>query len=128
MEWMGDGLKYSEKLKNIHHVYENELKNCKIVRHPLKNIVAVGDNMGCIKLFKYPSEETDRCFLCKTDHIGRINNLYFSFDNQFLITSSEEDKAAFIYRIGDEDEGINNNNQTTESNNQSGTRSNNVSN
>ena len=122
MEWMGDGLKYSEKLKNIHHVYDNELKNCTIVRHPIKSIVAIGDNLGCIKLFKYPAKESDRCFLCRTDHIGKINNLYFSFDNQYLLTSSEEDTTAFIYKITDEEidnsnSNTNNNPQTTESNN-----------
>lgn len=101
MEWTGDGLKYSENLKNIHHVYEDELRHCTIVRHPVKNIVAIGDNLGCIRLFKYPALETDKCFLCRTDHIGKINNIYFSFDNNYLITSSEADKAAFIYRISE---------------------------
>ena len=98
MEWMGNGLKYSSNLKNIHHIYEDTIKECIIVRHPEKDIVAVGDTLGCIRLFKYPANEDDKYFLCRTDHIGKISNIFFSFDNQYLITSSELDKAAYMYK------------------------------
>ena len=87
-------------------VYGDKLKSCKIIRHEQKDIVAVGDNLGCVRLFKYPAKEDDKCFLCRTDHTGKISNIFFSFDNQFLRKSSDEDKAAFIYRIKSEEKEV----------------------
>ena len=103
LEWMGNGLKYSINLKNIHYIYEDNIKDCIISRHPSKNIIAIGDSLGCLRLFKYPAQENDRCFLCRTDHIGKITNIFFSFDNKYIITSSEFDKTAFMYKIKDQD-------------------------
>ena len=77
---MGNGLKYSINLKNIHYIYEDIIKDNIISRHPSKNIIAISDSLGCLRLFKYPAQENDRCFLCRTDHIGKITNIFFSFD------------------------------------------------
>ena len=99
LEWMGNGLKYSSLFSCIQLIYKQNLDDCIIVRN--KNYVAIGDNIGCLRLFKYPSKENDKHILCLSDHIEKIDNIFFSFDNKYLITSSKGDKSIFIYLFND---------------------------
>ena len=99
LEWMGNGLKYSSSFSCIQSIYKQNLDDCLIIRN--KNYVAVGDNLGCLRIFKYPSNENDKYILCKTDHIEKIDNIFLSFDNKYLITSSKGDGAIFIYIFKD---------------------------
>ena len=99
LEWMGNGLKYSSSFSCIQLIYKQNIEDCIIVRN--KNYVAVGDNLGCLRLFKYPSNENDKNILCETDHIEKIDNIFFSFDNKYLVTSSKGDGSIFIYLFKD---------------------------
>ena len=99
LEWMGNGLKYSSLFSCIQLIYKQNLDDCIIVRN--KNYVAIGDNLGCLRIFKYPSNENDKCILCETDHIDKIDNIFFSFDNKYLVTSSKGDGTIFIYLFKD---------------------------
>ena len=95
LEWMGNGLKYSSFFSCIQYIYKQYLDDCIIVRN--KNYVAIGDNLGCLRIFKYPSKEDDKCILCESDHIEKIDNIFFSFDNKYIVTSSKGDGSIFIY-------------------------------
>ena len=99
LEWMGNGLKYSSLFSCIQKIYNQYLDDCIIVRN--KNYVAIGDNLGCLRIFKYPSNENDKCILCETDHIDKIDNIFLSLDNKYLITSSKGDGAILIYLFKD---------------------------
>ena len=99
LEWMGNGLKFSSSFSCIQSIYKQNLDECIIVRN--ENYVAVGDNLGCLRLFKYPSDEADKCILCQTDHIDKIDNIFFSFDDKYLVTSSKADGSIFIYLFKD---------------------------
>ena len=101
LEWMGNGLKYSSLFSCIQYIYKQYLDDCIIVRN--KNYVAIGDNLGCLRIFKYPSTENDKCILCESDHIEKIDNIFFSFDNKYLITSSKGDGAIFVYLFKDKE-------------------------
>ena len=99
LEWMGNALKFSSLFSCIQKIYNQYLDDCIIVRN--KNYVAIGDNLGCLRIFKYPSNENDKCILCETDHIDKIDNIFFSLDNKYLVTSSKGDGAIFMYLFKD---------------------------
>lgn len=100
VEWMNDGLKYSDKFRCLHNVFGTDLvKITKICKHPNGKIVAVGDYLGVLRLFIYPSEEHDTYFLCRTDHTAKISHIVWSNDMKYLATLSDQDRTIYIYRI-----------------------------
>jgi hypothetical protein len=55
LEWLGEGLRSYSQLKGIHYWYSQSNKItqiCKVIGRP---IVAVGDELGTVRLFNYPN-------------------------------------------------------------------------
>jgi len=100
IEWMNDGLKYSDHFRCLPNVFGSDMMRItKISKHPNGRIVAVGDYTGVLRLFIYPAEEFDSYFTCRTDHIAKISHIVWSNDMKFLATLSEQDRTVYIYRL-----------------------------
>lgn len=100
IEWMNDGLKYSDHFRCLPNVFGSDMMRItKISKHPNGKVVAVGDYTGVLRLFIYPAEEFDSYFTCRTDHTAKISHISWSNDMKYLATLSEQDRTVFIYRI-----------------------------
>ncbi|EGR29518.1 PH domain protein [Ichthyophthirius multifiliis] len=99
VEWCSDGIKISEKTKGVHSYYNDENKILKIT--PIKNCIAVTDEMGTIRIFNYPCESGtgNGYMMCYPDHLNNINQCVLSPNGQFLVTSSERDRCIFIWTV-----------------------------
>lgn len=55
LEWIGEGLRSYSQLKGIHYWYNQSNKITQITKVAGRPIVAVGDELGTIRLFNYPN-------------------------------------------------------------------------
>ena len=56
LEWLGEGLKSSSTLKGVHSFYNQNNKIQQIAKVIGRPVVAIGDEIGTIRLFNYPNK------------------------------------------------------------------------
>lgn len=59
LEWLGEGLRTYPHLEQIRKQYNADNKILNIIKVPNKPIIAIGDEIGTIRLFNYPNEGND---------------------------------------------------------------------
>jgi len=98
-EWVSDGIMLMKSTAGIKSHYQG-VKITKMARIGEKAIV-VTDDMGTIRIFPYPYEVLSGggYYKCYVDHLNNINNCVVSPDGRYLMTTSEEDKGIYIWRI-----------------------------
>ena len=98
LEWLGEGLKSSSALKGIDYFYTHDNKITQIAKVVGMPVVAVGDELGTIRVFSYPNKDGDAYYQCYSDHLYSVSNLIFSPNRKFLISTSEYDRCIFKYK------------------------------
>ena len=93
LEWLGEGLKSSSALKGIDYFYTHDNKITQIAKVVGMPVVAVGDELGTIRVFSYPNKDGDAYYQCYSDHLYSVSNLIFSPNRKFLISTSEYDRC-----------------------------------
>ena len=94
IEWLGEGLKLSEKIRNINKYYDEfELTNVIKIDN---EAILVTDEIGSIRIFEYPCENTD-FYRVYSNHLSFIE--ISKKGNKFLITSSISDKSVVVWKI-----------------------------
>ena len=66
--------------------------------------VAVADDHGLVKLFRYPSDVGRAEYHGYLGHAARVANCRFSYNDEFLITVGASDRCAFQWRHYEADE------------------------
>jgi len=63
--------------------------------------LAVTDEMGTIRLFRYPCEENSGIgyYRCYNEHMNNVDNFVLSVDRNYLLTSSRTDKSIFLWKV-----------------------------
>lgn len=56
LEWLGEGLKSSSTLKGVHYFYNSNNKITEIAKVIGLPVVAIGDDLGTIRLYTYPNK------------------------------------------------------------------------
>lgn len=98
VEWAGDGIKFSEKTKGIESFYPHENKSNKITKLN-QNTMVVTDDMGTIRIFRYPYESQNVGFMrVYTNHMSYISQCTISHDYNYLVTYSKTDKCMLIWQ------------------------------
>ena len=100
----------------MHTHYQDENRITKITKVD-DNAIVVIDEMGTIRIFKYPCDSNNSNATSKTggrenegksgngylkcyaDHLNYINQSVVSSDNHNLVTTSEVDRCIFIWEI-----------------------------
>lgn len=99
VEWLGDGIKFSDQTRAIEQFYSMENQNIKVVKLSNKTM-AVTDEMGTIRLFNYPYESHSHSFMrCYTNHLNYITQAVLSTHEKTLVTYSMNDRCMLIWRI-----------------------------
>jgi WD40 repeat protein len=99
LEWLGEGLRSYSQLKGIHYWYSQSNKItqiCKVIGRP---IVAVGDELGTIRLFNYPNTTGEGYYQCYSDHQFAITSCLFSYDRRYFLSTSEIDRCIFKWKV-----------------------------
>ena len=68
-------------------------------------VVAVADDHGLVKLFRYPSDVGRADYREYMGHASRCSNVSFSYNDEFLITTGATDRCTFQWRHYETDEG-----------------------
>jgi WD40 repeat protein len=70
-------------------------------RSPDGNVVATADDLGLVKLFKYPCPERNSSFNKYTGHSSHVTNCMFTRNKsgqKFLVTTGGNDKCIFQWK------------------------------
>ncbi|CAK4765487.1 unnamed protein product [Aphanomyces euteiches] len=71
-------------------------------RNRASTILVAGDQYGHVRLYKYPCLPATNLCHQYSGHCGRISHVEFSMDDQFVVTSGEEDRCLFQWRVENE--------------------------
>ncbi|EQC40263.1 hypothetical protein SDRG_02167 [Saprolegnia diclina VS20] len=65
-----------------------------------EQIVVAADQFGHVRVYKYPAlPSTNLVYHQYNGHCGRVSHVQFSHDDQFVITSGEDDRCLFQWRV-----------------------------
>ncbi|OQR90411.1 microtubule-associated protein [Thraustotheca clavata] len=65
-----------------------------------EHIIVCGDQFGHVRVFKYPALPSPALFHHNYNgHCGRISHVQFTHDDQFVMTSGEDDRCLFQWRV-----------------------------
>ena len=76
-----------------------------VARSADREVVAVADDHGLVKLFRYPSDVGRADYRGYLGHAARVAGCAFSYNDEFLITVGASDRCAFQWRHYETDEG-----------------------
>jgi len=99
LEWLGEGLKSSNTLKGVHAFYNQNNKIVKIAKVIGRPIVAIGDEIGTIRLFSYPNKNGDQYYQCYAEHCFIVSSSLFSPDRKIFLSCSEYDKCIMKWNV-----------------------------
>ena len=99
LEWLGEGLKSSSTLKGVHYFYDHNNKITEIAKVIGLPVVAIGDDLGTIRLFSYPNKTGDPYYQCYSDHLYSVSNCLFSPNRKFLLSTSEYDRCIIKWKV-----------------------------
>ena len=63
-----------------------------------KPIVAIGDEIGTIRLFNYPNNGSDQYYQCYGEHLHSITKCLFTHDQRFFVSMSRTDRCVFKWK------------------------------
>jgi len=66
-------------------------------------VLAIGDDFGFIKLFKYPSLQKNACYTKFVGHSAQVTNLRFTHSSSHLISTGGSDKSIFQWAYKPQD-------------------------
>ena len=94
---MNEGIFYTNKKEQLEEFYS---KDCKILcmKKLFDKFYILSDSFGTIRIFDSQRQE-DVCLGIYGQHLNEVNNLRISKNNQFLMTTSKQDKCLFIWKI-----------------------------
>jgi WD40 repeat protein len=61
--------------------------------------VAIGDELGTIRLFNYPNLGNEGYYQCYSDHLFAITSCLFSYDRKYFLSCSEVDRCVFKWKV-----------------------------
>ena len=99
LEWLGEGLKSSSTLKGVHYFYDHNNKITEIAKVIGLPVVAIGDDLGTIRLFSYPNKTGDPYYQWYSDHLFSVSNCLFSPNRKFLLSTSEYDRCIIKWKV-----------------------------
>ncbi|ETV90518.1 hypothetical protein H310_14708 [Aphanomyces invadans] len=70
-----------------------------INRNRAGTVLVTGDQYGHVRLYKYPCVPTNNLCHQYNGHSGRISHVEFTMDDQFVMTSGEDDRCLFQWRV-----------------------------
>ena len=80
LEWLGEGLRTYSPLEGVRNQYSNDNKIMNIVKLAGKPIVAIGDELGTIRLFNYPNNGSNGYYECYPEHLYNVTKCLFTPD------------------------------------------------
>jgi WD40 repeat protein len=100
LEWTGEGLKNSSSaLKGVHYFYDKNNKITEIAKVIGLPVVAIGDDIGTIRLYSYPNKTGEPYYQCYADHLYSVSNCLFSPNRKLLLSASEYDRCIFKWKV-----------------------------
>lgn len=69
-----------------------------VCRSHNQNIIASGDDFGCVKLFKYPCVVPKAEFKDYYGHSSHVTSVRFSANDEYLFTTGGNDKTVMVWR------------------------------
>ena len=97
LEWLGEGLRTYKPLEHIRKQYTADNKMKQIVKLPGKPIIAIGDEIGTIRFFNFPSKGSDY-YQVYPDHLYDITKCLFTYDKRFFVSLSSVDRCVFKWK------------------------------
>lgn len=98
IEWMSEGIRHSSGIKGVHSHYRAINKLNTLSKNPAYSIVAIGDQLGVLRLFNFP-HFNGPAIRSVSAHCYNLSMCMFTKDNQALITYSEDDRALIRWRV-----------------------------
>jgi WD40 repeat protein len=99
LEWPGEGLRTYSPLENIRRNYGADNKISQIIKIPGKPVVAIGDEVGTIRLYNYPNDGSDAYYQCFGEHLHTITKCVFTFDQRFFVSVSSADRCVMKWKM-----------------------------
>jgi len=99
MEWLGEGLRTYRHVADIRDVYSEENKILNIIKVPGRPIIAIGDEIGTVRLYNYPNDGNPNYYQCYTEHLYNITKCVFTNDLQYFVSISSFDKCVFKWKM-----------------------------
>lgn len=99
LEWTGEGLRSYSQLKGVQSWYNQSNKITQITKVQGRPIVAVGDELGTIRLYNYPNTTGEGYYQCYSDHLFTITSCSFSPDRKYFLSTSEVDRCIFKWKV-----------------------------
>jgi len=99
LEWLGEGLRSYSRLRGLKHQYNNNNKIVKIKKLLGKPIVVIADELGTLRLFNYPNVKGELYYKSYSDHLFTVSDCLFSPDRLFFISSCENDRCVFKWKM-----------------------------
>eukprot|EP00743_Colponemidia_sp_Colp-15_P001291 GILK01001415.1.p1 GENE.GILK01001415.1~~GILK01001415.1.p1 ORF type:complete len:813 (-),score=157.91 GILK01001415.1:340-2727(-) len=62
-------------------------------------LLAIGDDFGLVKLFKYPSCVPKAAFKAYTGHSAHVTNIRFAHDDAYVFSTGGNDSAVFQWKV-----------------------------
>ena len=98
IEWMGEGVRHSGPFKGIYHQYRETNKVLSVAKNLALSAVAVGDQVGCIKLYSLPYT-AGSSMNSSTLHTGPVKLMTFTRNSQYLITYGGSDRCLIKWKL-----------------------------
>ena len=98
MEWLGEGLRSYSPLENVRAQYSSDNKIMQIVKLSGKPVVAIGDEVGTIRLFNYPNNGSDGYYQCFAEHLFSVTRCMFTHDQKYFVSMSSTDRCVFKWK------------------------------
>lgn len=101
IEWQQEGLRISPKAQKIYYSYSCENKITAITRLGSDKIV-VGDEMGTLRLFDYPSPDDalgELHLQCYTPHMNDITTVKVHPSGSHAISTALQDRSLILWRV-----------------------------
>ncbi|KAF0683188.1 Aste57867_24752 [Aphanomyces stellatus] len=83
-------------------VKKNSFEVVSLNRNHASTVLVTGDQYGHIRVYKYPCQPSANLCHQYNGHCGRISHVEFSSDDQFVVTSGEDDRCLFQWRVESE--------------------------
>ena len=101
VEWEAEGIRISPEGQKIYSAYSRENKITNVRRLGPSHII-IGDEMGTIRIFKYPCEEDRLGELhtgCYCAHMNHIRNIVVHPNLPYVITSAIYDRSVMLWKV-----------------------------
>lgn len=98
LEWLGEGLRSYSPLEGVRAQYSQDNKITTIAKLVGKPIVAIGDELGTVRLFNYPNNGSDQYYQCFSEHLYSVTKCLFTHDQRSFISLSGADRCVFKWR------------------------------